>query len=32
MTNETLKLVESKGDSGLITTMYIINIPMDPSI
>jgi hypothetical protein len=32
MTNETLKLVQSKWDSGPIIPMYIINIPMDPSI
>jgi len=32
MTNETLKLVQSKQDSGLIIPMYIINIPMDPSV
>ncbi len=32
MTNEALKLVESKQDNGLIIPMYIINILMDPSI
>jgi hypothetical protein len=32
MTNETLKLVQSKHDSGPIIPMYIINISMDPSI
>jgi hypothetical protein len=30
--NETLKLVESKRNSGLVIPMYIINIRMDPSI
>jgi hypothetical protein len=29
MINEPLKLVQSKKDSGFITPMYIINIPMD---
>jgi hypothetical protein len=32
MTNEDLKLVQSKQDYGLIIPMYIINIFMDPSI
>jgi hypothetical protein len=32
MTNEALKLVQSKQDYGLIIPMYIINIFMDPSI
>jgi hypothetical protein len=32
MTNEALKLVQSKQDYGLIIPMYIINILMDPSI
>jgi len=32
MTNETLKLVQSKWDCGLIIPMYIINILMDPLI
>ncbi len=32
MTNETLKLVKSKQDCGLIILMYIINIFMDPSV
>jgi hypothetical protein len=32
MTNEALKLVHSKQDSGFVIPMYIINIPMDPSI
>jgi hypothetical protein len=32
MTNETLKLMQSKWDYGPIIPMYIINIPMDFSI
>ncbi len=32
MTNEVLKLVQSKQDYGLIIPMYIINIFMDSSI
>ncbi len=32
MTNEALKLVQSKRDYGFIILMYIINIFMDPSI
>ncbi len=32
MTNETLKLVQSKQGSGLIILMYIINIPMGLSM
>jgi hypothetical protein len=32
MTNETLKLVQSKWDSGPNVPIYIINIFMDPSI
>jgi hypothetical protein len=32
MTNEALKLVQSKRDYGSIIPMYIINILMDPSI
>jgi hypothetical protein len=32
MTNETLKLMQSKQDYGAIIPMYIINILMDPSI
>ncbi len=32
MTNETLKLMQSKRDFGFIILMYIINIHMDPSI
>jgi hypothetical protein len=32
MSNETLKLVQSKRNSDPIIVMYIINIPMDPSI
>jgi hypothetical protein len=32
MINETLKLVESKQDSGPIIPMYTINIFVDPSI
>jgi hypothetical protein len=32
MTNEALKLMYSKWDSGLIIPMYIINTPMDLSI
>jgi len=32
MTNETLKLVQSKQDSGPIIPLYTINIPMDLSI
>jgi hypothetical protein len=31
MTNEALKLVQSKWDGGLLIQMYIINIFMDPS-
>jgi len=32
MTNEALKLVQSKQDYGHIIPMYVINIFMDPSI
>ncbi len=32
MTNEPLKLLESKQENGPIMPMYTINIPMDPSI
>ncbi len=32
MTNETLKLMQSKQDNGPIIPMYTINIFMDPSI
>ncbi len=32
MTNEPLKLLESKQDNGPIILMYTINKPMDPSI
>jgi hypothetical protein len=32
MTNEALKLVQSKEDYGFIILMYIINIFVDPSI
>jgi hypothetical protein len=32
MTNEALKLMQSKGDCGHVIPMYIINILMDPSI
>jgi hypothetical protein len=32
MTNEPLKLMQSKQDIGPIIQMYIINIHMDPSI
>jgi hypothetical protein len=32
MTNETLKLVQSKWNIGPIIPMNIINIPIDPSI
>jgi hypothetical protein len=32
MTNEAIKLVESKQDYDPIIPMYIINILMDPSI
>jgi hypothetical protein len=32
MTNEPLKLVQSKQDNGFIIPMHIINIPMDPSL
>ncbi len=32
MTNEALKLVQSKQDYGPIIPIYIINILMDPSI
>jgi hypothetical protein len=32
MTNETLKLMQSKQNNGLIIPMSIINILMDPSI
>jgi hypothetical protein len=32
MTNEVLKLVQSKWDNGFIILMYTINILMDPSI
>jgi len=31
MTNEALKLMQSKWNYGLIIPMYIINILMDPS-
>jgi hypothetical protein len=32
MTNEALKLMQSKQDSGPIITMYIINVPIEFSI
>jgi hypothetical protein len=32
MSNETLKLVQSKQNNDLIVAIYIINIPMDFSI
>jgi len=32
MTNEALKLMLLKWDNDLIIPIYIINIPMDPSI
>jgi hypothetical protein len=32
MINEALKLMQSKQDSGPIIPMYIINLPLDPSM
>jgi hypothetical protein len=32
MTNEALKLMQSKQNTDPIVAMHIINIPMDPSI
>jgi len=32
MTNESLKLIQSKRDNGFIILMYILNIFMDPLI
>jgi hypothetical protein len=32
MTNEALRLMQSKQDCNLIIQMYIINILMDPSV
>ncbi len=32
MSNETLKLVQSKRNSDVTVAIYIINIPMDSSI
>jgi len=32
MTTKTLKLVQSKQNTGLIIPMYIINLPLDTSM